>query len=129
MLYSIARSNVTCTVAGGSTDAMTIQEFEAQLERLSQDEKGYLFRYLARESIHAWPGIEKTPGVQGGDACIVRTRIPVWTLEAYRRLGWDDEQILANFPTLRSSDLMYAWLYVDANREEIEQALREQEEA
>ena len=76
-----------------------------------------------------WPGIEKTPGVQGGDACIVRTRIPVWTLEAYRRLGWDDARLLANFPTLRTSDLECAWRYVASNQREIEQAIREQEEA
>jgi uncharacterized protein (DUF433 family) len=108
---------------------MTIQELEAQLERLSQDEKGRIFRYLALELIHAWPGIEKIPGVQGGDACIVRTRIPVWTLEAYRRLGWTDAQILANYPTLQLADLVCAWFYVDANSDEIEQALREQEAA
>ena len=108
---------------------MTIQELETQLDQLSYAEKARVFQRLALDLAHAWPGIEKTPGVQGGDACIVRTRIPVWTLEAYHRLGWDNEQILANFPTLRAPDLMYAWLYVDANREEIEQALREQEEA
>ncbi len=108
---------------------MTIQDLEAQLEHLSQNEKEVVFRRLAHEILHAWPGIEKTPGVQGGDACIVRTRIPVWTLEAYRRLGWTDAQILLNFPTLRPADLVYAWLYVDANLEEIEQALREQEAA
>lgn len=108
---------------------MTVQELEAQLERLSQEEKTRVFRRLALELIHEWPGIEKNPGVQGGEACIVRTRIPVWTLEAYRRLGWNDEQILTNFPTLRPTDLVYAWFYVDANPREIEQALREQEAA
>ena len=108
---------------------MTIQELETHLEQLSQDEKGRVFRRLALDLIHAWPGIETTPGVQGGDACIVRTRIPVWTVEAYRRLGWSDEQILANFPTLRPGDLVAAWLYVEANPEAIEQALREQEAA
>lgn len=108
---------------------MTIQELEAQLERLSRDEKEHVFQHLALELIHEWPGIEKTPHVQGGDACIVRTRIPVWTLEAYRRLGWTDEQLLANFPTLRPADLVYTWLYVDGNRDEIEQAIHEQEAA
>ncbi|MEP7126280.1 MAG: DUF433 domain-containing protein [Byssovorax sp.] len=33
------------------------------------------------------PGIEQTPGVLGGDACVVRTRIPVWLLESYRKLA------------------------------------------
>ena len=108
---------------------MTAQDLETQLAHLDDDEKVRVFQRLALELTHAWPGIEKTPGVQGGDACIVRTRIPVWTFEAYRRLGWDEAQILASFPTLRPVDLFYAWMYVAANREEIERALREQEEA
>ncbi|MFN8489198.1 MAG: DUF433 domain-containing protein [Caldilineaceae bacterium] len=76
-----------------------------------------------------WLGIEKTPGVVGGDACIANTRIPVWALEGYRRLGWHEAQILENFPTLRAADLVHAWSYVDAHQTEIEQALLEQEEA
>jgi uncharacterized protein (DUF433 family) len=108
---------------------MTIQQVETQIEQLSRSEKAQVLQRLALDLAHAWPGVEKTPGVQGGDACIVRTRIPVWTLESYRRLGWDDDQILVNFPTLRPSDLAYAWLYVEANGSEIEAAIREQEAA
>ncbi len=108
---------------------MTAQEIEAQLSHLDHEGKQRVFQRLALELTHAWPGIEKTPGVQDGDACIVRTRIPVWTLEAYRRLGWGEDQLLANFPTLRQTDLFYARLYVEGNQREIEQAIREQEEA
>ncbi len=108
---------------------MTTQELEKQLAHLDQDEKVRVFGHLALELAHAWPGIEKTPGVQGGDACIVRTRIPVWTLETYRRLGWDDARLIADFPTLCPTDLAYAWLYVAGNQHEIEQAIREQDEA
>ena len=43
-------------------------------------------------------GIERTPGVCGGDACIAGTRIPVWVLEGFRRLGWTDATILASYP-------------------------------
>jgi len=108
---------------------MSVQELETQIEQLSRDEKARVFQRLALDLAQAWPAVEKTLGVQGGDACIVRTRIPVWILEAYRWLGWDDQRILGNFPTLRPSDLVYAWLYTDANRAEIEQALHEQETA
>ncbi len=108
---------------------MTMQELEEQLSHLHRDEKVRVLGQLALEFAHTWPGIEKTPGVQGGDACIVRTRIPIWTLEAYRRLGWDDARLLASFPTLRQADLVYAWLYVAGNRREIACAIREQEEA
>ncbi|MDO9349350.1 MAG: DUF433 domain-containing protein, partial [Anaerolineales bacterium] len=64
-----------------------------------------------------------------GDACIVRTRIPVWALENYRRLGWSEATILDNFPTLRAADLVNAWAYVDAHRDEIDRAIRAHEEA
>ena len=33
----------------------------------------------------SFPGVESTPGVCGGEPCIVRTRIPVWVLEQMRR--------------------------------------------
>jgi uncharacterized protein (DUF433 family) len=78
---------------------------------------------LFSELTQVWPGVEKTPGVMGGDASIVRTRIPVWVLEGYRRLGWTEAEILDNFPTLRSADLLQAWAYVAAHPEQIEQAL------
>lgn len=77
----------------------------------------------------AWPGIEKTPGVAGGAACVVRTRIPVWVLENYRRLGWTEARFLANYRSLRAEDLVHAWAYAETHRVEIEDAIRENEAA
>lgn len=74
-------------------------------------------------------GIETTPGVCGGAPCIVATRIPVWVLEHYRRLGMPEAEILANYPTLRAVDLVNAWAYVNAHPEEIEQQIRDNEES
>ena len=74
-------------------------------------------------------GIERTSNVCGGDACIAGTRIPVWVLEGYRRLGWTEAQILASYPTLRADDLVRAWAYVDAHRPEIDEAIRQNETA
>ena len=54
-------------------------------------------------------GIESTPGVCGGDPCVAGTRIPVWTLEQYRRLGLTEARILDAFPSLRAADLVNAW--------------------
>jgi uncharacterized protein (DUF433 family) len=108
---------------------MTLREIERELHALPPQEKAKVAQSLFHELTGTWLGIEKTPGVMGGDACIVRTRIPVWTLEGYRRLGWSEQEILENFPTLRPADLIQAWAYVAANPEEIETALREQEEA
>lgn len=73
--------------------------------------------------------IERTPGVVGGSARITRTRIPVWALEGYRRLGWTDERILAGYPTLRRVDLRAAWEYVAGHPEEVATEIRENESA
>jgi uncharacterized protein (DUF433 family) len=69
-------------------------------------------------------GIERTPGVCGGAACIAGTRIAVWVLEGYRRLGWTESKMLASYPTLRAPDLVRAWAYADANRAEIDEEIR-----
>lgn len=109
--------------------AMSLKDLEPEIARLSRAEKAEVVQKLALEMAYAWPGVEKTKGVAGGDACIVRTRIPVWTLENYRCLGWSEAGILDNYPSLRAVDLVNAWAYVDAHREEIDQAIRENEEA
>ncbi len=68
-------------------------------------------------------GVEKTPGVNGGDACIAGTRIPVWVLEEMRRQGATEQELLADFPGLTASQLAQALAYAKANRAEIEEAL------
>lgn len=108
---------------------MTLRELEPKLIELSRAEKAQVVQILVRDLGNTWPGIEKTPGVVGGDACIVRTRIPVWALENYRRLGWSEAQILENYPTLRAVDLVNAWAYADAHHKEIDRAIQENEEA
>ncbi len=74
-------------------------------------------------------GIESTPDICGGDPRIAGTRIPVWTLEHYRRLGLTESQILAAFPTLRATNLVNAWAYVVDHAYEIDRQIRENEEA
>ncbi|MBE7432531.1 MAG: DUF433 domain-containing protein [Anaerolineales bacterium] len=102
---------------------MDIQSIEPHVSRLSRAEKAELLQRLALEVGNTWAGIEKTEGVAGGVACIVRTRIPVWTLENYRRLGWAEVTILENFPSLRAADLVNAWAYADAHVEEMDEAI------
>lgn len=108
---------------------MTIENIEPQLSRLSRAEKAELLQRLAQEVGNTWAGIEKTAGISGGEACIVRTRIPVWTLENFRRLGWSEAAILENYPSLRAADLVNAWAYADAHAEEIDEAIQANEEA
>ena len=109
--------------------SMTPSEMIAELAALSKAEKAEVVERLAQEIADTWPGIEKTPGAAGGSACIVRTRISVWVLEGFRRLGWDEAKILASYPTLRAADLVHAWAYVDAHRQEIDEEIRQNEAA
>jgi uncharacterized protein (DUF433 family) len=106
---------------------MTIAELESKIAALSKAEKSELLQRLVQEVGDEWPGIEKTLDIVGGDARIRNTRIPVWVLEGYRRLGWSEAQILDSYPTLRALDLVYAWAYVDAHQEEIDRAITENE--
>ena len=64
----------------------------------------------------------------GGDACIRDTRITVWGLVSYRRLGMSDTAILNAIQGLTPADLEVAWQYAAANAAEIEQAIRQNEE-
>jgi uncharacterized protein (DUF433 family) len=74
-------------------------------------------------------GVESTLGVCGGEPRIVRTRIPVWTLEQARRLGVTEEDLLRAYPALRAEDLANAWAYVRSHRMEIEDQIRDNESA
>ena len=72
--------------------------------------------------------ISKKPDRCGGDACVRETRIPVWVLVGYRQLGMSDAGILGAYPGLTPADLEAAWDYAAANRDEIDRAIRENEE-
>ena len=108
---------------------MSLHELEDQLSQLRPAEKAELVRRWIQDITNVYPGIEKTAGVAGGEACIVRTRIPVWVLENYRRLGWNEARILENYPSLRASDLVNAWAYFESHEPEINTAIRANEAA
>lgn len=107
----------------------TIQEAEKLLTVMSRAEKAHLLQLVVRDLGDAFPGIESTPGVCGGAARIVRTRISVWLLEQARRLGSSESELLRAYPTLRAEDLANAWAYARSHREEIEREIAENEEA
>ncbi len=73
--------------------------------------------------------IQKTLDVCGGDACIRNTRITVWGLVEWKKLGLSELEILERVQGLTLADLEVAWQYYDRNREEIEQAIQDNEEA
>ena len=81
---------------------------------------------MASNHLRTASWIQKTPGVCGGDACVRNTRIAVWMLVESRLLGMSDERIRNDFdPPLTQADLDTAWEYYAQHRQEIEQALRE----
>jgi uncharacterized protein (DUF433 family) len=71
--------------------------------------------------------VEKTPGVAGGSACLVRTRIPVWTLDQARRLGATEAQLLHSYPAITSEMLHAGGQYAAEHPEEIESEIEENE--
>ena len=74
-----------------------------------------------------YQGIDKTPGICGGDACIRQTRIPVWALVQLSQLGTDEAGLLRTYPTLTAEDLVNAWSYYRSHTAEIEQQIADNE--
>ncbi|MHB1425873.1 MAG: DUF433 domain-containing protein [Gemmataceae bacterium] len=71
----------------------------------------------------------RTKGVCGGAARIRNTRYTIWGLVEWRQLGLSDAEILRRHPDLTQADLNTAWGYYERNREEIDQAIRANQEA
>jgi uncharacterized protein (DUF433 family) len=106
-----------------------LQEVEEALTRLNRSEKSQLLRWIVQDLGEAFPGIDIRPDVAGGEACIVRTRIPVWVLVQARHLGMSEGELLRAYPSLRAEDLVNAWAYHRAHADEIERQIRENEAA
>lgn len=105
-----------------------LEQVEQAIADLSSAEKAELLQTVAA-SMGLSPGVESRPGVCGGEACIIRTRIPVWLLEQARRLGTTEAEILGSYPTLRAADLVNAWNYVRSHQTEIDDDIRANESA
>jgi uncharacterized protein (DUF433 family) len=104
---------------------MTLKELEPQLLALSDNEKAQAIQLLAQGKIVLGRGIEKTPNVCGGSACIAGTRHPVWGLVESRRLGYSEADLLISYPTLSATDIANAWAYAEAFPEEIDLEIQE----
>jgi uncharacterized protein (DUF433 family) len=104
---------------------MTLKELEFQLLALSENEKIQVVQLLSQNRANLVPGIEKTPGVCGGSACIAETRITVWGLVESQRLGYSEADLLTSYPTLSATNIANAWAYAAAFPDEIEAAIEE----
>ncbi len=100
-----------------------IDEVQTLLPSLSRGVKAQLLKWVVQDLGDDFPGIDSSPGVCGGDPCIVRTRIPVWLLVSFRRLGASDRELLESYPTLRAEDLSSAWAYARIHAAEIDKQI------
>jgi uncharacterized protein (DUF433 family) len=112
---------------------MTLKELEPQLLALSDSEKIQVVQLLLRTgmqvdglgSTFGHRGIEKTPGVCGGSACIVGTRVTVWGLVEARRSGYSEADLLRSYRSITANDLENAWHYAEDHAIEIETEITE----
>ncbi len=107
----------------------SLREFEDVLGKLSSAEKAQVLRWLVQDLGDAFPGIESRPDVCGGEACVVRTRIPVWLLENARRNGVTEQVLLAAYPALRAEDLVNSWNYARSHAIEMDRQIHDNETA
>ncbi len=104
-----------------------LKQAEQLLLEMSPDEKLQLLQWIARDLSGTAPGIEHSSGICGGNARIAGTRIPIWTLVQYQKLGANEADLLRAFPTLRAENLANAWAYYRTHKDEIEQQILENE--
>ncbi len=112
-----------------ASSGAALRATEKLLASLSRAEKAQVLQWVARDLGDAFPGVEQTLGVSGGEPCIVRTRIPVWVLVRARELGTSEADLLHAYPTLRAEDLTNAWAYARAHQAEIQAQIRNNETA
>ncbi len=106
-----------------------VQRAEELLSQMTRAEKAQLLQAVVRDLGDAYPGVESTLGVAGGEPCIVRTRVPDWLLEQARRLGTSEADLLRAYPALRAEDLVSAWAYARSHQDEIDRQIAENETA
>lgn len=105
----------------------TMEKAEKLLFEMKDAEKAQLLQWIVCDLSGAYPGIERKPGVCGGEPRIAGTRILVWILVQYRKLGASEVDLLQAYPTLHAEDLANAWIYYRSHKGEIDQQIIENE--
>ena len=101
----------------------TFDDIREAVLHLPKGDQMRLLSLVALEVADARPGIDSQPGVCGGSARIIRTRIPIWLLEALRRNGRSEAGLLADYPSLTAEDRSNAWNYARSHREEMDREI------
>ena len=95
----------------------TFEDIHEAVLHLPKGDQIRLLSLVALEVADAYPGVDFQHTICRGSARIIRTRIPVWLLEAMRR---EDAELLADYPSLVAEDLANAWNYARSHREEMD---------
>ncbi len=103
--------------------AMTFDNIRDAVLLLPKGDQVRILTLVALEVSDAHPGIDFQDNICGGSARIIRTRIPVWLVEALRRGGKTDAELLAAYPSLTAEDLANAWNYARTHREEMDREI------
>ena len=74
------------------------------------------------------PYTTRKKGVCGGRSIIEGTRIPVWSIIRWYKLGMSVEEIMREFPQLTHSQVHDAFSYYYDNQKEIEGDIAENED-
>ena len=106
-----------------------LEQVGEMLGKMNRSEKAQVLQWVVVGLGDAFPGIDTQPNVCGGDACVVRTRIPVWTLVQARRLGVSESDLLKAYPMLGAEDLAEAWAYCRSHNDLIEAQIAANEQA
>ncbi len=101
----------------------TFDDIREAVLHLPKGDQIRLLSLVALEVADAYPGVDFQHNICGGSARIIRTRIPIWLLEAMRRGGRKDAELLADYPSLIAEDLANAWNYARSHREEMDREI------
>ena len=108
---------------------LSFEQVESGISTWTREKKVQLLSTISKNLEETSSGIEKTTGVCGGSACIIQTRIPVWTLVSLKHQGASDITLLEFYPSLRQQDLNHAWSYYKTQKKEIDLDIKENHEA
>lgn len=103
---------------------ISLPEIQNLIGQLSAAEKALVLQWVTRDLQGAFAGIEARADINGGEACVVRTRIPVWLLVQMRRAGASEADLLRDYPSLRAEDLTNSWAFAQAHTAQIETDLQ-----
>jgi type III restriction enzyme len=83
---------------------------------------------VAAKKISTHPYIVRQKGICGGRSVIKGTRIPVWSLIKWYKLGMPVEEVIREFPQLAPAQVHDAFSFYYDNPDEIEQGIADNED-